>query len=345
MPASASASPRPRTCMHVNAQGQRPRGMYVHACPRSQAGLGLGRHDRPRPAASHMVCARTSLPRFHARINVRGPSCIYCMHACTACRSGRARQASPPLGLCGAARQLPASWWILQRWRGVVAGQRRALAGATPGQRTALAGGTPGRMASHAEVTVAVGRRWDRQLRTVNDYVGLLEHLRVARPYDLRVLEASLVAVERSRVRPDLNHLALVADGRLSCGGGHALKEAVATRPATAAEEGRGSRAEQMSFQQPSRKRSSEHVAAGGRAEEASSDALFVLFAAAARLLQVWNAQLAWAPLGSCSTGSRSRVVPGAPAVANTDRPASKLLSAHGARSDALRPRAWRNRG
>eukprot|EP00955_Chlamydomonas_euryale_P053702 355578-Chlamydomonas_euryale.AAC.3 len=57
MPASASASPRPRTCMHINAPRPPASGMYVHACPRFQAGLGLGRHDRPRPAASaHVLC-------------------------------------------------------------------------------------------------------------------------------------------------------------------------------------------------------------------------------------------------------------------------------------------------
>eukprot|EP00955_Chlamydomonas_euryale_P099685 365234-Chlamydomonas_euryale.AAC.11 len=58
-PAEAKAGLRPRTSMHVNARGWRPRGIYVHACPRPRpaeakgqpwprAGRGRGRRDRPR---------------------------------------------------------------------------------------------------------------------------------------------------------------------------------------------------------------------------------------------------------------------------------------------------------
>eukprot|EP00955_Chlamydomonas_euryale_P042708 352412-Chlamydomonas_euryale.AAC.1 len=50
-PAEAEAGLRPRTCMHVNARGRRPRGIYVHACPRPRAGQGRGRRDRPRQQA------------------------------------------------------------------------------------------------------------------------------------------------------------------------------------------------------------------------------------------------------------------------------------------------------
>jgi len=75
-----------KTCVEAAGQGlsrlPRPRplasGIYVHACPRSQAGVCLGRRDRPRQYAERsMFCARMTLPRFHERINVRtGPSCI-----------------------------------------------------------------------------------------------------------------------------------------------------------------------------------------------------------------------------------------------------------------------------
>eukprot|EP00955_Chlamydomonas_euryale_P067661 359911-Chlamydomonas_euryale.AAC.2 len=53
-------------------------GIYMHACPRSQAGRGRGRRDRPRQQAeSSMFCARTTLPRLHKRVDVRtDPSCI-----------------------------------------------------------------------------------------------------------------------------------------------------------------------------------------------------------------------------------------------------------------------------
>eukprot|EP00955_Chlamydomonas_euryale_P090011 364506-Chlamydomonas_euryale.AAC.6 len=52
---SASAGPQPRECMHVNAPRPPASGIYVHTCPRSQPGLGLGRRDGPRPAASAHV--------------------------------------------------------------------------------------------------------------------------------------------------------------------------------------------------------------------------------------------------------------------------------------------------
>eukprot|EP00955_Chlamydomonas_euryale_P093590 364793-Chlamydomonas_euryale.AAC.12 len=51
-PAEASAGPRPQTCMYVNAHSS---DIYVHACPWPRAGLGLGKRDRPRPAASTNV--------------------------------------------------------------------------------------------------------------------------------------------------------------------------------------------------------------------------------------------------------------------------------------------------
>eukprot|EP00955_Chlamydomonas_euryale_P104575 365576-Chlamydomonas_euryale.AAC.9 len=78
MPAEAEAGLRPRTCRHVNARGRRPRGIYVHACPRPRAGQGRGRRDRPRTEAeTSMFCARVTQPRFHMRVNGRtGPSCI-----------------------------------------------------------------------------------------------------------------------------------------------------------------------------------------------------------------------------------------------------------------------------
>eukprot|EP00955_Chlamydomonas_euryale_P096798 365032-Chlamydomonas_euryale.AAC.20 len=47
------------TCMHVNARGWRPRGIYVHACPRPRASRGRSRRARPRRSAeSSMFCAR-----------------------------------------------------------------------------------------------------------------------------------------------------------------------------------------------------------------------------------------------------------------------------------------------
>eukprot|EP00955_Chlamydomonas_euryale_P109618 365942-Chlamydomonas_euryale.AAC.79 len=66
MPAEIKAGTRPRICMHVNARGRRPRGIYVYACPRPRAGRGPGRRNRPTPEAeSSMFCARMTLPRFH----------------------------------------------------------------------------------------------------------------------------------------------------------------------------------------------------------------------------------------------------------------------------------------
>eukprot|EP00955_Chlamydomonas_euryale_P068125 360023-Chlamydomonas_euryale.AAC.5 len=58
---------RGRPDMHdANAQGRRPRGIYVHACPRPRAGRGRGRCDSPRSEAeSSIFCARMTLPRFH----------------------------------------------------------------------------------------------------------------------------------------------------------------------------------------------------------------------------------------------------------------------------------------
>eukprot|EP00955_Chlamydomonas_euryale_P047621 353747-Chlamydomonas_euryale.AAC.1 len=74
MPAEAGL--RPRTCMYVNARGQRPRGIYVHACPRPRSGRGRGRRYRPRPEAETSMFWMTQ-PRFHMRVNARtGPSCI-----------------------------------------------------------------------------------------------------------------------------------------------------------------------------------------------------------------------------------------------------------------------------
>eukprot|EP00955_Chlamydomonas_euryale_P018076 192418-Chlamydomonas_euryale.AAC.1 len=55
------------TCMHV--LGLRPASAL--------AGV-IGLDLRPR----RMFCARTTPPWFHIRVNARGPSCIYCMHAC-----------------------------------------------------------------------------------------------------------------------------------------------------------------------------------------------------------------------------------------------------------------------
>eukprot|EP00955_Chlamydomonas_euryale_P046466 353436-Chlamydomonas_euryale.AAC.6 len=66
MPAEAEACLRLRTCMHVNARGLRPRGIYVHPCPRPRASRGRSRRDRPRQQAeSSMLCERATLPRLH----------------------------------------------------------------------------------------------------------------------------------------------------------------------------------------------------------------------------------------------------------------------------------------
>eukprot|EP00955_Chlamydomonas_euryale_P044105 352807-Chlamydomonas_euryale.AAC.9 len=47
-PAKAEAGRRTRTCMHVNARSWRPKGIYVHACPRLRACGGRSKRDRPR---------------------------------------------------------------------------------------------------------------------------------------------------------------------------------------------------------------------------------------------------------------------------------------------------------
>eukprot|EP00955_Chlamydomonas_euryale_P117335 366466-Chlamydomonas_euryale.AAC.22 len=53
-PASASAGPRPRTSMHVNAARPPPSGMHARKC-RSTSGLGSSMHvNAPRPPASGM---------------------------------------------------------------------------------------------------------------------------------------------------------------------------------------------------------------------------------------------------------------------------------------------------
>eukprot|EP00955_Chlamydomonas_euryale_P115349 366343-Chlamydomonas_euryale.AAC.8 len=52
-PASASAGPRPQTCMHVHAPRPPASGhLCACACIRRRAGLGVDRLDRPRPTAS-----------------------------------------------------------------------------------------------------------------------------------------------------------------------------------------------------------------------------------------------------------------------------------------------------
>eukprot|EP00955_Chlamydomonas_euryale_P060147 357630-Chlamydomonas_euryale.AAC.5 len=62
-PAQAEAGLRPRTCMHVNARGQRPRGIYVHACPRPRAGRGRGRQTlNPNPNPNLHLSTLTSTP-------------------------------------------------------------------------------------------------------------------------------------------------------------------------------------------------------------------------------------------------------------------------------------------
>eukprot|EP00955_Chlamydomonas_euryale_P057124 356669-Chlamydomonas_euryale.AAC.4 len=97
MSAEAEAGLRPRTCIHVNARGRRPRGIYVLACPRPRVGRSRGRCDRPRAEAeTSMFCARMAQPRFHMRnaskmhpkftIGVNGvlqrSKSRVCMHAC-----------------------------------------------------------------------------------------------------------------------------------------------------------------------------------------------------------------------------------------------------------------------
>eukprot|EP00955_Chlamydomonas_euryale_P119014 366570-Chlamydomonas_euryale.AAC.3 len=58
--------------------GRRPRGIYVHACPRPRACRARGRRDMPRAESeTSMFCARMTLSRLHIRVNKRtGPSCI-----------------------------------------------------------------------------------------------------------------------------------------------------------------------------------------------------------------------------------------------------------------------------
>eukprot|EP00955_Chlamydomonas_euryale_P093828 364809-Chlamydomonas_euryale.AAC.15 len=53
--AEAKAGLRLSTCMHVNARGWRPRGIFVHACPRPRASRGRGRRNRPRPEAETSI--------------------------------------------------------------------------------------------------------------------------------------------------------------------------------------------------------------------------------------------------------------------------------------------------
>eukprot|EP00955_Chlamydomonas_euryale_P105950 365671-Chlamydomonas_euryale.AAC.4 len=68
---------------------RRPQGVYVHACPRPWARLGLGRRNRPRPAVStHVLCTH-----HPASVSHQGKpwaphaytACMHtCMHACQA---------------------------------------------------------------------------------------------------------------------------------------------------------------------------------------------------------------------------------------------------------------------
>eukprot|EP00955_Chlamydomonas_euryale_P084096 363925-Chlamydomonas_euryale.AAC.17 len=67
--------------MHMHARkcpGAGGMHVYVHACRRPRAGLGLGRRTRPRSEAkTSMFCARMNVPGFRIRVNGRtGPSCI-----------------------------------------------------------------------------------------------------------------------------------------------------------------------------------------------------------------------------------------------------------------------------
>eukprot|EP00955_Chlamydomonas_euryale_P083874 363897-Chlamydomonas_euryale.AAC.29 len=51
-------------------RGRRPRGIYMHACPRPRAGFGLA---RPRPTDSTPVGRTHNPARFYIRVNARGP--------------------------------------------------------------------------------------------------------------------------------------------------------------------------------------------------------------------------------------------------------------------------------
>eukprot|EP00955_Chlamydomonas_euryale_P102699 365439-Chlamydomonas_euryale.AAC.4 len=87
---------RPQVQADCVCRGQgRPKGHYVHACPRLRAGLGRGRRGRPRlEAGTSMFCARIYLPMFRMRVNVRtGPSHTQCRRGVRSniCRDGRSR--------------------------------------------------------------------------------------------------------------------------------------------------------------------------------------------------------------------------------------------------------------
>eukprot|EP00955_Chlamydomonas_euryale_P075100 362213-Chlamydomonas_euryale.AAC.2 len=100
-PASALAGPQPRTCMYVNAPRPPASGTYMHACPRSWAGLGLGRHDRPRTAAStHLLC--TDHPSSVSHYGKRSGPLMHILHACI--QAGRHESS---LAACKRATWLP----------------------------------------------------------------------------------------------------------------------------------------------------------------------------------------------------------------------------------------------
>eukprot|EP00955_Chlamydomonas_euryale_P076122 362553-Chlamydomonas_euryale.AAC.1 len=62
--------------MHVNARSRRPRGIYVHACPRPRADRGQGKRDRPRPAAETSMFYARMTQVTHKGTARTGPSCI-----------------------------------------------------------------------------------------------------------------------------------------------------------------------------------------------------------------------------------------------------------------------------
>eukprot|EP00955_Chlamydomonas_euryale_P075847 362471-Chlamydomonas_euryale.AAC.1 len=67
--------------MHVHAPQPPASGIYAHACPRSQASLGLGRRDRPRPAAStHVMC--TDHPASVSHKGKRSGPLMHILHTC-----------------------------------------------------------------------------------------------------------------------------------------------------------------------------------------------------------------------------------------------------------------------
>eukprot|EP00955_Chlamydomonas_euryale_P041014 351879-Chlamydomonas_euryale.AAC.2 len=67
--------PRPRACTHVNAQ--RP-----EACPWLRAGLGLGRRNRPEPAAwTHVLCTGHPASASHKGEREDKPL-MHVLHAC-----------------------------------------------------------------------------------------------------------------------------------------------------------------------------------------------------------------------------------------------------------------------